>query len=70
MSEKEALNPTIAIDATSALAQGGGIGRFTRGLIQGLARVDQESSYLLGYAKDARGRASTCRRIFAGARWA
>lgn len=43
---------TIAIDGTSALAQGGGIGRFTHGLLRGLAAVDRETEYVVGYAKD------------------
>ena len=43
----------IAIDGTAALAQGGGIARFTHGLIQGLAAVDHESHYTICYAKDA-----------------
>ncbi|MBA3533297.1 MAG: glycosyltransferase family 4 protein [Ardenticatenales bacterium] len=43
----------IAIDGTSALAQGGGIGRFTRGLLQGLAACDQETSYEILYMRDA-----------------
>lgn len=48
----------IAIDGTSALAQGGGIGRFTQGLLLGLAQVDaprkrgDETSYILGYTRD------------------
>ncbi|MGB0387139.1 MAG: glycosyltransferase family 4 protein [Ardenticatenaceae bacterium] len=43
----------IAVDGTAALAQGGGIGRFTHGLIQGLASVDHETQYTICYAKDA-----------------
>ncbi len=43
----------IAIDGTAALAQGGGIARFTHGLIQGLAAIDHESDYTICYAKDA-----------------
>ena len=37
----------IAIDATSALAQGGGIGRLTRGLLLGLAEVERETRFTL-----------------------
>lgn len=37
----------IGIDYTSALAQGGGIGRYTRELIAALARLDSKTSYVL-----------------------
>lgn len=37
----------IAIDATSALAQGGGIGRFTRGLLRGLMAQGTPHRYTL-----------------------
>ena len=47
------MSTKIVIDGTAALAQGGGIGRFTHGLIQGLASVDHESEYTICYAKDA-----------------
>lgn len=37
----------IAIDYTSAIAQGAGIGRYTRSLVAALARVDETNRYLL-----------------------
>jgi len=43
----------IAIDYTSALHQGAGIGRYTRELVRALARVDRENEYVLCWAKDA-----------------
>jgi glycosyltransferase involved in cell wall biosynthesis len=51
----ERMKQRIAIDGTAALAQGGGIGRFTRGLIQGLADYDRETPYTLVHARDAGG---------------
>jgi len=39
--------PTIGIDYTSALSQGGGIGRYTRDLIAALARLDAHTPYRL-----------------------
>lgn len=41
----------IGIDVTSALTQGGGIGRYTRELVQALATVDEKNSYRLFSAK-------------------
>jgi glycosyltransferase involved in cell wall biosynthesis len=35
----------IGIDVTAALTQGGGIGRYTRELVQALAKVDSSNSY-------------------------
>ena len=37
----------IAIDYTPALRQGAGIGRYTRGLVSGLAEIDRENQYTL-----------------------
>ena len=37
----------IAIDYTPALRQGAGIGRYTRGLVAGLAEIDRENQYTL-----------------------
>ncbi|MDP2726576.1 MAG: glycosyltransferase family 1 protein [Dehalococcoidia bacterium] len=37
----------IGIDYTSAVRQGAGIGRLTRGLVQGLAQIDRENRYSL-----------------------
>jgi glycosyltransferase involved in cell wall biosynthesis len=37
----------IGIDYTAAVRQGAGIGRYTRGLVQALARLDQENRYTL-----------------------
>ncbi|NDJ55321.1 MAG: glycosyltransferase family 4 protein, partial [Chloroflexi bacterium] len=39
--------PTIAIDFSAALHQGGGIGRYTRELIRALAQYDSASQYKL-----------------------
>ncbi len=39
----------IGIDYTAGMKQRGGIGRFVRGLVDGLAAVDQENEYLLLY---------------------
>ncbi len=39
--------PTVAIDYTSALAQGGGIGRYTRELVRALAAGDVRTDYRL-----------------------
>ncbi len=44
----------IGIDYTSAVRQRAGIGRYTRGLIGGLARVDAENQYALLMPHDAR----------------
>ena len=41
----------IGIDVTSALTQGGGIGRYTRELVQALANLDPSGSYKLFSAK-------------------
>ncbi|MBK8906122.1 MAG: glycosyltransferase family 4 protein [Anaerolineaceae bacterium] len=41
----------IGIDVTSALTQGGGIGRYTRELVQALATVDDQNNYRLFSAK-------------------
>ncbi|MGH2545204.1 MAG: glycosyltransferase family 4 protein [Ardenticatenaceae bacterium] len=46
------MHQRIALDATSALAQGAGIGRFTRGLIQGLAACDRATPYQVLYMRD------------------
>jgi len=43
----------IAIDYTAALKQGGGIGRYTRGLITTLAQLDQQNNYTLMFTPDA-----------------
>jgi glycosyltransferase involved in cell wall biosynthesis len=37
----------IGIDCTAALRQGGGIGRYTGGLVQALARLDRQNEYVL-----------------------
>lgn len=37
----------IGIDYTAAVRQGAGIGRYTRGLVQALARLDRENQYTL-----------------------
>ncbi len=42
---------TIGIDVTSALTQGGGIGRYTRELVRALAATDQTDQYKLFSAK-------------------
>jgi glycosyltransferase involved in cell wall biosynthesis len=39
--------PTIGIDYTSALSQGGGIGRYTRELIAAFARLETTADYVL-----------------------
>lgn len=41
----------IGVDVTAALTQGGGIGRYTRELVQALAMVDGQNSYRLFSAK-------------------
>lgn len=41
------MSQPIAIDYTPALAQGGGIGRYTRELVAALAAVDSQTAYLL-----------------------
>jgi glycosyltransferase involved in cell wall biosynthesis len=46
--------PTIGIDYTSALSQGGGIGRYTRELIAALARLDAHTPYRLFTAGQTR----------------
>lgn len=43
----------IGIDYTAALKQSGGIGRYTRGLITTLARLDQQNCYTLLATRDA-----------------
>lgn len=43
----------IGIDYTAALKQSGGIGRYTRGLITTLARLDHENNYTLMLTPDA-----------------
>lgn len=43
----------IGIDYTSALKQGGGIGRYTRGLITTLAQLDRQHHYRLMYTPDS-----------------
>ncbi len=43
----------IGIDYTAALKQGGGIGRYTRGLITTLAQLDQNNDYTLIFTPDA-----------------
>ncbi|HLB12881.1 MAG TPA: glycosyltransferase family 1 protein [Dehalococcoidia bacterium] len=37
----------VGLDYTPAIRQGGGIGRLTRGLVQGLSQVDRENHYSL-----------------------
>ena len=44
----------IAIDYSSAIGQGGGIGRYTRELIAALARLDQVTPYILFAANPSR----------------
>ena len=44
-------HPRIGIDVTSAVTQGGGIGRYTRELIRALVKVDRDSNYCLFSAK-------------------
>ncbi|MDM8527364.1 glycosyltransferase family 1 protein [Anaerolineales bacterium HSG24] len=43
----------IGIDYTAALKQGGGIGRYTRGLITTLAQLDKQTEYRLLTSSDA-----------------
>jgi len=43
----------IAIDYTPALRQGAGIGRYTRGLVAGLAEIDRKNQYTLFSAGEA-----------------
>ncbi len=43
----------IGINYTSALKQGGGIGRYTRGLVNALARLDLRNRYTLIVSKDS-----------------
>jgi glycosyltransferase involved in cell wall biosynthesis len=43
----------IGIDYTVALRQGGGIGRYTRGLITTLAQLDRQHNYTLMFTPDA-----------------
>lgn len=43
----------IGIDYTAALKQGGGIGRYTRGLVTALAQLDRQNRYTLLYSPDA-----------------
>ena len=43
----------IGIDYTAAVRQGAGIGRYTRGLVQALARLDRENRYTLFMAYDS-----------------
>ncbi len=43
----------VAIDYTPALKQRGGIGRYTRGLVQALASIDRDREYLLLASRDA-----------------
>lgn len=45
----------IAIDYTAALAQGGGIGRYTREAVAALARLESSHRYTLVYTKDTKG---------------
>jgi glycosyltransferase involved in cell wall biosynthesis len=44
----------IGFDATSAVSQGGGIGRYTRELLRALADVDSENDYRVFYASRTR----------------
>ncbi len=44
----------IGIDYTAAVRQGAGIGRYTRGLVQALARLDHENRYILFTPHDSR----------------
>jgi glycosyltransferase involved in cell wall biosynthesis len=44
----------IGIDYTAAVRQGAGIGRYTRDLVQALARLDRENRYTLFMARDSR----------------
>ncbi len=43
----------IGINYTSALRQGAGIGRYTRGIVNALARLDEENTYTLVTSKDS-----------------
>ncbi|TEU13552.1 MAG: glycosyltransferase [Anaerolineales bacterium] len=43
----------IGIDYTAAVRQRAGIGRYTRGLVQALARLDRENQYVLFMAHDS-----------------
>ena len=43
----------IGIDYTAAVRQGAGIGRYTRGLVQALARLDHENQYTLFIPHDS-----------------
>lgn len=45
------MSKTIGIDVTSALTQGGGIGRYTRELVNALSVVDSDTQYKLFSAK-------------------
>ncbi len=47
MDDLPPLPAAVAIDYTAALAQGGGIGRYTRELIRALARLDSQTDYRL-----------------------
>jgi glycosyltransferase involved in cell wall biosynthesis len=49
------MDAKITIDATSALTQTAGIGRFTRGLLQALGETDHDTAYTIAYTKDATG---------------
>jgi glycosyltransferase involved in cell wall biosynthesis len=49
----KAITVRIGIDYTSALKQGGGIGRYTRGLITSLIELDTENHYTLMSTPDA-----------------
>jgi glycosyltransferase involved in cell wall biosynthesis len=42
--------PRIGFDATAAVSQGAGIGRYTRELLRALAQADSQNSYRLFYA--------------------
>ena len=48
------LSLRIGIDYTAAIKQTAGIGRYVRGLTEGLARVDMDNEYLLFYAAHRR----------------
>ncbi len=51
MTKRPAAQPRIGIDVTSALTQGGGIGRYTRELVHALVQVDKQHQYHLFSAK-------------------
>lgn len=51
MSRKARRPPRIGIDVTSAVTQGGGIGRYTRELVRALVDLDQEYDYRLFSAR-------------------